>query len=192
MTRAALLSHLGQLEEAARTNGLGADVAIGEPALESEIAQLEAALGVVLPRPYRKSLSEWSGCTIEIRQPPSLGAARGALRGQWEILDVRKMVAATTLTRRKMACAMEGSDVAGQVAEVMSRIIVVVFHDDICVFLTCGRAERHDLAVRCMNLEYALGEFPPTMYVIATSPDDFLEKCFAQFAKTLETEIYWW
>jgi|SRR5665213_2475528 len=192
MTRAALLSHISQLEEAARANDLRADVAIGEPALESEIAHLEAALGVLVPRPYRQSLSEWNGCTIEIRQPRSLGAARGDLRGQWEILDVRQMVAATTLTRRKMACAMEGSDVAGQVAEAMSRIIVVVLHDDICVFLSSGGTERHEFAVRCMNLEYALGEFPPTMYVIATSPDDFLEKCFAQIAKTLETEIYWW
>jgi hypothetical protein len=192
MTRAELLSNLSKLQEAACAKGLRLDARIGDAATEPEIARLEAALNVILPRPHRELLGQWNGCEVEIREPPGPGVLRGSLQAQWVVLDIDNIIAATDVVRQEMARAMAGSDVADQVAETMSRTVVIVSQDDICIFFACGDKELEELPVRCMNLEYALGEFPPTMQLIATSPDDYFEKCFAQLAKTLETEIYWW
>ena len=192
MTRAALLTCIAELEAAAKTEGSQVHAVIGDPATEAQITQLEAALRITLPMTYRESLRAWNGCSVEIREAPDSGADRGAFKAKWVILDIRTIVAATEVVREQMTVAMFGSDVADQMAETMSRTAVIVYEDDICVFLLADDHDHGDTTVRCMNLEYALGQFPPTLHVIAASPDDYIAKGFAHLAKTLETEIYWW
>jgi SMI1/KNR4 family protein SUKH-1 len=191
MTRAELLRCLSKLEKAADLKGLRTDAAIGDPAAEHDIAQLEATLHVVLPTRYRESLREWNGFTVEIREPSGPGT-RERLHAQWVVHDIRSTIAATEVTRHQMAEGMAGNAVASQVAQAMSQIVVFVYEDDIIAFLSCDDRELDDSPVQSMNLEYAVGQYPPTMHVIATSLDEYFEKAFDHLAKTLETEIYWW
>ena len=114
------------------------------------------------------------------------------MHAYWFISDIRAIIAGTENVRYEMNIAMAGSEVANVVAETMSRIVVIASQDDICVFFSCDERAPGDVSVRCMNLEYGLGKYPPTPDVIAASPDDYLERAFSHLASTLETEIYWW
>jgi hypothetical protein len=132
---------------------------------------------------------------IEIYDPESRETGEEIVTAQFPILDTKYVVASTRVLREVMAQAMAGSNVAATVDETLSRIVVMVSHDDIYVIFDCGAPGSNDppdVNVRYIDLAYALSEFPPAIRTIASSPDDYFEKSLAHLAKTLERETYWW
>jgi NACalpha-BTF3-like transcription factor len=192
MTRVDLSRHVELLDTAARAQGLRARAEVASAATDQDIANCESALAISLPDVYKATLREWNGASIEIYDPESKETGDEVQHAEFVISDTKWIAATTRVLRELIAEAMAGSAVAADVAEAMSRIAVISSRNDINVFLTCDLGTPLDHTVRYVDLAYALGEFPPTTHVIATSPDEYLEKCFAHLAKTLERETYWW
>jgi len=194
MTRVELLRHFDKLKVAALSREFDARIEVGKPATDQEIAKCESALAANLPEPYKTTLREWNGAHIEIYASEDEVDERGdaRLHADFVISDTKWIAATTRVLREVIAEAMAGSEVAAEVAEAMSRIAVISARDDIYVFLTCDDNEPGDLTVQYIDLAYALSEFPPTMRVVAASPDEYLQRCVAHLSRTLQSGTYWW
>jgi hypothetical protein len=191
MTRAELVRHVQRLDTAAQSKGLCARSELGNPASDEDFSKCESSLAIQLPDSYKASLREWNGASIELYDPDSGEPGYEVLHAQFRILDTKWIASTTRVLREIMTEAMEGSAVAIAVKDAMSRVAVIASQDDLNVLITCVPKTPPDLTVRCLDLAYALSERPPTAQVIAASPDQYFEKCFAHLTTTLERETYW-
>jgi hypothetical protein len=189
VTRDALKDHKRALELAAGGLGRKVDFRIVEGASESEIAVCESAIGFRLPELYRATLAEWNGCDVEIYEPDG-DFGKKSISALFSVLNAKMVAASTRSVRGMVEMATRGSPTADADISAVSRIAVITYHDDVAAFVQCG-PESGDSSVAAIDLEYDLAELPLRLPTIASTSDEYLEKCFNHLAKTLETEIFW-